>query len=69
MSILKFNLHEQHLQTITKTLSRGLLASKLDMDAIKRFCGSRMDCRAMNKVEEGKKVCHDIVESSRAQDP
>jgi len=28
-----------------------------------------MDYRAMNKVEEGKQVFHDIVESSQAQDP
>ena len=31
MSILKFNRHEQHLQTITKTISRGLLASKCNI--------------------------------------
>jgi hypothetical protein len=43
-------------KTITKTLSRGCLASRLDMDAIRSFFTPRMGCRALNIIDEGKKV-------------
>jgi len=56
-------------EIITQTLVRRYFSSKLDIDAIRIFFfSSRMDCKALNMVKEGKQVPWDIVESSQAQE-
>jgi hypothetical protein len=51
-------------KTITQALSKGFLASELDMDSIRRFCALSIYHRILTMVEEGKQVPQDIVEYS-----
>lgn len=54
----------QHLQTRTQMIFVWFWRLKLDIDEIRSFCASRICCRALNMVEEGKKVPWDTIESS-----